>query len=92
MGPDEFASRDELALVARFLLAKIMEQAWYASLLTEKLVDSGVISRVQLSALMDEIKSSDQARRAQQARADVDEYRAIHKIAKQYLDPDQESP
>lgn len=52
MGPDEFATRQELSLVFRLLLAKIQQHAELLSVVTVKLAAKGVITTQEFEDIL----------------------------------------
>lgn len=90
MGPDEFATREELGLVLKLMLAKIRQQAEMISTLASMVRTSGAITEQQFQDLIAQVAESPNTVRAKKADANLREFLAIRKIAKQYLDPPEE--
>ena len=90
MGPDEFATREELRLVFDLLLTKLNQQGELVVTLAAMVAQSGSITKEQFDSLISQTEKSSKTVRANQARARLDEYQAIRKIAQQYLDPPSE--
>jgi len=90
MGPDEFVSREELTLIFKFLLSKIQQQGEAIAYLMPLLSQAQGITKAEVDQLIDRIRKSSTTARAKQLDAELQQHQAIHKIAKQYLDPPEE--
>jgi hypothetical protein len=87
MGPDELATREELGLIVKLLLAKIGQQADLMGKLLSVLQDKSVFTNQEVIDLSERLKDSPQSIRASKYLEKLREFAAIHKIARQYLDP-----
>ncbi len=87
MGPDEFATREELGLIVKFLFAKVQQQAEMISTLAGMAATSGGIRNDQLGALIAQMEQSRNTSQAKHAKAKLDEFLTIRQIAQRYLDP-----
>jgi polyhydroxyalkanoate synthesis regulator phasin len=87
MGPDEFATRNELRLVFAFMLAKMQQQAETISDLMNTLSTNGGLSQKEALALVARAATSPTKAEVKKAEAALYEFADIRKIAKQYLDP-----
>lgn len=88
MGPDEFATRQELNLVFRLLLTKIQQHAELMTVLTTKLAVKGVISAEDFQSIL--AAESPNAVRARHANAKLQEFLTIHNIDQLFQDPPEE--
>jgi hypothetical protein len=87
MGPDEFATRNELRLVFAFMLAKIQQQAESISQLMGTLRANGGLSDSEALDLVHRAATSPTKEEVRQAEAALYEFADIREIAKRYLDP-----
>lgn len=86
MGPDEHASREELAVLVRYLFARFKAEKTVVTGLIQLLVSKGFVSLGEVADLMKQLAASPETVRAKQTLEDLREFAAIHKIARQYLD------
>jgi hypothetical protein len=90
MGPDDYVTRDEFAVVVRFLIARLQMQAdYYASLLAvltaDKVVPDGTIQEIQKM-----VADSEASRAAKSALASLQESVDIQNLLRKFEDPPQE--
>jgi len=90
MGPDEFATREEVGLMVRLLFAKISQQAAIITELEELLLNKEVITKEELAEMSQHLANSPHSKRASEYVEKLREYTAIHQIVRQYLDPPEE--
>jgi len=87
MGPDEYATRDELGVVVKMLLAKIQQQAECINALMALLVSQGVIPKEAPLALLAVLKASANHERVQRSLQALRDFEASHNILKRYEEP-----
>jgi hypothetical protein len=90
MGPDEFATRQELNLVFRLLLAKIQQHAELMSGLTADLTAKGIISPEEFQAILAQAAESPIAAKAKRAAENLKEFLTIHNIDQLFQDTPEE--
>jgi hypothetical protein len=90
MGPEEYISREEMGVMIKFAVAKIYQQGEIIAALTNLLVSEGVLSDQKLNSMLLKLKESPIQKRAQETLKTFQDFAAIHKIARQYLDPQEE--
>lgn len=90
MGPDEFISREEFGLVVKLMFAKLGQQAGLIAQLSSLLEDKGVFTDQELTELLKRYRASPLSVKAEERLRKFSDFAAIHKIARQYLDPQEE--
>jgi hypothetical protein len=89
MGPDEYATRKELNLVFRYLLARERQNTFLVILLTTKLSANGVITAEEFQSLLAEVEQSPCREKTRQAESNLQEFLTIHNTVREYLDPEE---
>jgi hypothetical protein len=90
MGPDEFATREELGLMVRLLSAKLAQQTEVLADLIDLLRVKGIITTQDMSDASKRLKDSPHSKRASEYVEKLREFVAIHQTARQYLDHPEE--
>jgi hypothetical protein len=90
MGPDEFATREELGIMVRLLSAKLAQQTEVVAELQDLLLRNKTITKEDAVEMTKRLADSPHSKRASQYVEKLQEYKAIHKTARQYLDPPEE--
>ncbi|MGA2713290.1 MAG: hypothetical protein ABSG41_09290 [Bryobacteraceae bacterium] len=86
MGPDEFATREEVGVIAKFLLAKIQNQTVVFAELIDMLVKKGIVTDQEINQMVEKVAASPEGQFEKKALEKIRESAAIRNIAKQYLD------
>lgn len=87
MGPDEFATREELGLMVRLLFAKISQQTEVIAELQDILQSKGIITKEEVVEMANHLANSPHSKRASEYVEKLRQYTAIHQTVRQYLDP-----
>jgi hypothetical protein len=90
MGPDEYATREELGIMLKFAFAQIQKQGEMIAKLTSLLVDNKALTEQDVAAMLQEFQGSPAAKRFRERLKAVEDFATIHKVARQYLDPQEE--
>ncbi len=90
MGPDEFATREELALMLRLVQARIDWSSRSIAELVALLRSKGVLTESEVDDMVSRLSSSPESVRLNQRVDTVRQFAEIHKTARQYLDPPEE--
>ncbi len=87
MGPDEFATREELGLILKLFLAKIQQQTEARGKLSELLIDKGIITDAELVDLVHRLGQSPASVRSKLAWKNLRSFLTMHNIVTLYEDP-----
>lgn len=90
MGPDEFATREELGVMLKFVLAKSQQQAELIACLMDLLKSKDIILDQDAKNMAEKLENSPISKRAQLRQKAVEDLAEIHKTVRQYLDPPEE--
>jgi len=86
MGPDEFATREELGHVVKLLFAKFQQQAETIAFLSELLISKGIITDQELVQMVQRLKSSQNFQRAKESLQSFRDFLTMHNIVERYRD------
>ena len=90
MGPDEFPTREELALMLKLTQARINRIARAQVGLTNLLKKKGILESSDLDNLAKCLEDSPEQKQVNESVDKVRQFAAVRKIAQQYLDPQEE--
>jgi len=90
MGPDEYATREELDVSVRFLLAKIHQQGQLIVMLSELLISQGILAESAVLEMGHQLERSAKTLKMKSAREKLEEFLTIHNIGRLLQDPPQE--
>lgn len=90
MGPDEFATREELGLMLKLVQARIDWSARSTAELVALLRSKGVVTETEVDDMVSRLTGSPESVRLNKRVDTVRQFAEVHKTARQYLDPPEE--